>query len=50
MATLEVTVPADSQNIFGVVRIQAPLDKVFRAYTDETLFAKWSLSRLVEQE
>lgn len=41
MATLKITVPKDSQNVAGVVRIQAPLEKVFRAHTDAELFTKW---------
>lgn len=41
MAKLEVTIPENSQNVLGVATLNAPLEKVFRAYTDETLFAKW---------
>ena len=41
MANLHVTVEPDSQNIVGVANIKAPLEKVFRAYTDPTLFGKW---------
>jgi uncharacterized protein YndB with AHSA1/START domain len=41
MAVLKVSAPENSQNIVGIVTIRAPLDKVFEAYTDETLFAKW---------
>ena len=41
MAELEIEVPENSQNIVGVVTIKAPLEKVFEAYTTETLFAKW---------
>jgi uncharacterized protein YndB with AHSA1/START domain len=41
MATLKVTVPENSQNIVGLVTIKAPLEKVFGAYTDQALFAKW---------
>ncbi|MEL6319861.1 MAG: SRPBCC domain-containing protein [Cyanobacteria bacterium J06626_14] len=41
MADLKVTVPENSQNILGTVTINAPLEKVFEAYTKEELFAKW---------
>lgn len=41
MANLRVTVPENSQNILGIVTINAPLEKVFEAYTKEELFAKW---------
>lgn len=41
MATLKVSVPEDSQNIEGVATIAAPLEKVFAAYTDPELLAKW---------
>ena len=41
MAELEVTIPKNSQNIAGVVRIRAPLERVFEAYVDERLFAQW---------
>ena len=41
MADLKVKVPANTQNIEGVVTIRAPLEKVFAAYTDEKLFAQW---------
>lgn len=34
MATLKVTVPERTQNIVGIATIQAPLERVFRAYTD----------------
>ncbi len=33
MAHLTVTVPENSQNIFGTVTIKASLEKVFEAYT-----------------
>ena len=41
MAILEVTVPESSQNIIGVARIKAPRERVFEAYTNPDLFAKW---------
>lgn len=41
MANLKVTIPDNSQNILGTVTINAPLDKVFEAYTKEELFAQW---------
>lgn len=41
MADLKVTVPENSQNILGTVTINAPLEKVFEAYTKEELFASW---------
>lgn len=41
MADLKVSIPENSQNIVGVVTINAPLEKVFAAHTDETLFAQW---------
>jgi len=41
MATLKVNVPNNSQNIEGIATIKAPLAKVFRAHTDETLFPQW---------
>lgn len=41
MAELEVTVPENSQNIEGVVTIQAPLARVFEAYTDPDLLVRW---------
>ncbi len=41
MATLKVEVPANSQNILGTAMINAPLQKVFKAYTDKDLFPKW---------
>lgn len=41
MASLDVTVEPNSQTILGVARIQAPLEKVFHAYTDADLFKKW---------
>lgn len=41
MAHLTVTVPENSQNIFGTVTIKASLKKVFEAYTKEELFASW---------
>lgn len=41
MANLTVTVPENSQNIFGTVTIKASLEKVFEAYTKEELFATW---------
>ena len=41
MANLKVTVPEYSQNILGAVTINAPLKKVFEAYTQEDLFASW---------
>lgn len=41
MATLKVTVPENSQNIEGIVRINAPLEKVFAAHIDQALFSQW---------
>jgi uncharacterized protein YndB with AHSA1/START domain len=41
MADLKVTVPENSQNILGIVTIDAPLEKVFEAYTQEELFVSW---------
>ena len=41
MAKLTVTVPEKSQNIEGVIVINAPLEKVFNAYTQVDLFKKW---------
>jgi uncharacterized protein YndB with AHSA1/START domain len=41
MADLKVTIPENSQNILGTVTIDAPLEKVFAAYTQAELFAKW---------
>ncbi len=41
MAYLKVNAPENSQNIYGVVTIRAPLEKVFAAYTDVDLFSKW---------
>jgi uncharacterized protein YndB with AHSA1/START domain len=41
MAELKITVPENSQNLEGVVRIAAPLEKVFEAHTNPELFAKW---------
>lgn len=41
MADLKVTIPENSQNIVGLVTIKAPLAKVFEAYTERDLFAKW---------
>lgn len=41
MANLKVTIPENSQNIIGVVTINAPLEKVFAAYVKEDLFAQW---------
>lgn len=41
MTEVKVTIPDNSQNIVGVVTIKAPLDKVFDAHTDQTLFAQW---------
>ncbi|MGB3296335.1 MAG: SRPBCC domain-containing protein [Phormidesmis sp.] len=41
MANLKVTVPENSQNILGTVTINAPLAKVFEAYTQEELFTSW---------
>lgn len=41
MSNLKVTIPENSQNILGTVTINAPLEKVFEAYTNEELFAKW---------
>jgi uncharacterized protein YndB with AHSA1/START domain len=41
MAHLKVTIPENSQNILGTVTINAPLEKVFEAYTKEDLFASW---------
>ena len=41
MATLKVEVSENSQNILGTATIKAPLEKVFKAHTDEELFVKW---------
>ena len=41
MATLKVTIPKNSQNVEGVATLKAPIDKVFHAYTNAELFAKW---------
>lgn len=41
MAKLNVTVPESSQNIEGVATIRAPLERVFEAHIDATLFARW---------
>jgi uncharacterized protein YndB with AHSA1/START domain len=41
MANLKVTIPENSQNILGTITINAPLEKVFEAYTNEEFFAKW---------
>lgn len=41
MATLKVSVPENTQNIEGIVRIKAPLAKVFAAHTDAKLIAQW---------
>ncbi len=42
MAKLEVKVPEDSkQNIETIVQINAPIEKVFEAYTDVDLITKW---------
>ncbi|URD53501.1 SRPBCC domain-containing protein [Chroococcidiopsis sp. CCNUC1] len=41
MAVLKVTVPENSQNILGIVTIDASLEKVFEAYVKEELFAQW---------
>lgn len=41
MADLKVTVPENSQNILGIATINAPLEKVFAAYTKEDLFVSW---------
>lgn len=41
MAHLKVIVPENSQNILGMVTINAPLEKVFKAYIKEELFAVW---------
>jgi len=41
MARLEVTVPEGTQNILGIATINAPVDKVFQAFTDRELFARW---------
>ena len=41
MATLKVTIPENSQNIEGVATLKAPLDKVFQAYIEADLFARW---------
>ena len=41
MAKLKVTIPDNSQNIGGVVTLKAPRAKVFEAYTDPELVAKW---------
>jgi uncharacterized protein YndB with AHSA1/START domain len=41
MAKLQVTVEPDSQNINMVVTLQAPLEKVYRAYTERDILVKW---------
>ena len=41
MATLKVEVPENSQNIVSTVRVNAPLEKVFEAYTNQDLVTKW---------
>jgi uncharacterized protein YndB with AHSA1/START domain len=41
MATLKVTIPENSQNIEGVATLRAPLERVFEAFVDPELFAKW---------
>ncbi len=41
MATLKVTIPENSQNILGTTIINAPLEKVFGAYVDKSMFSKW---------
>ncbi len=41
MATLKVELPENSQNILGTTTINAPLEKVFRAYVDKDMFSKW---------
>jgi uncharacterized protein YndB with AHSA1/START domain len=41
MAQLTIDAPENSQNILGVATIQAPLEKVFKAFVDKDLFAQW---------
>ena len=41
MAKLKVNAPDNSQNIEGLVTLAAPIEKVFEAYTNEDLFARW---------
>ena len=41
MATLKVIVPENSLDILGTVEINAPLEKVFEAFTNKDLFVKW---------
>ena len=41
MAKLEVNVQKNSQNINMVVSINAPLEKVYQAYTDSQLITQW---------
>jgi uncharacterized protein YndB with AHSA1/START domain len=41
MAKLTVKVPEKSQNIEGIITIKAPLEKVFKAYTEVDLFKQW---------
>lgn len=41
MATLTVTVPEQSQNIEGVIRLNAPLEKVFEAHINSDLLKQW---------
>jgi hypothetical protein len=36
----QVTVPEGKQNILGIATIDAPVDKVFQAFTDRELFAR----------
>jgi Activator of Hsp90 ATPase homolog 1-like protein len=41
VARLEVTVPEGTQNILGIATIDAPVDRVFQAFTYRELFARW---------
>jgi uncharacterized protein YndB with AHSA1/START domain len=41
MAKLTVKIPENSQNIEGVARINAPIEKVYEAYTKKDLFRQW---------
>ncbi len=41
MATLKVSAEPNSQNICSVVTINAPLEKVYKYYTERDLVTKW---------
>jgi len=41
MAKLHIEAPENSQNILSTVTINAPLEKVFEAYTKQELFTQW---------